>query len=130
MRKVVCLGVWDMFHAGHLRLIQRAAALGELTVCVVADAAVTRQKGHGRPVVTESDRLAIVSAMRDVRRAIIVPDFEITQQMIDQHDTVVVGEDQSHVRNINAIPSHKKVMLTRTDGVSTSQIVQRLQEKK
>jgi cytidyltransferase-like protein len=58
--KVFCIGVFDLFHFGHLRLIERAAALGELHVAVVADAAIRVTKGDDRPIIPQEQRLAIV----------------------------------------------------------------------
>jgi choline-phosphate cytidylyltransferase len=125
-KRVVCIGVWDLFHFGHLRLIQRAASLGDLSVAVVADAAIKVQKGEDRPIIPQWERLAIVSALRPVVRAFLVPAFAVTQEMVDEHDVVVIGEDQRHIRDKHLVPTEKLHLLTRSPGVSTSEIVAKI----
>ena len=45
-------GCFDLLHAGHLHLLESAAALGDLLVVGVnADESVRELKGPGRPVV-------------------------------------------------------------------------------
>jgi cytidyltransferase-like protein len=124
--KVFCIGVFDLFHFGHLRLIERAAALGELHVAVVADAAIRVTKGDDRPIIPQEQRLAIVQAIRGVTRSFLVPEFAITEEMVRDHDIIVIGEDQNHVLNQNLIPAAKLHRLPRSQGVSTSDIVRRI----
>ena len=65
-------GCFDIVHAGHIRYLTEAAALGDLLVVGVnADATVRRLKGDGRPVRTEDDRTAVVAALGMVDGAFI-----------------------------------------------------------
>jgi len=60
-------GVFDLFHVGHLRLLQAARALGgALVVGVNADESARRLKGRGRPLVPQFARAAIVAGVRGV----------------------------------------------------------------
>ena len=53
-RTVITFGTFDVFHVGHLRVIERAAALGDrLVVGVSADALNLRKKGR-EPVFSEA----------------------------------------------------------------------------
>ena len=62
-RTVITFGTFDVFHVGHLRVIERAAALGDrLVVGVSADALNLRKKGR-EPVFSQAERLAIVAAL-------------------------------------------------------------------
>jgi rfaE bifunctional protein nucleotidyltransferase chain/domain len=67
-RKVVFAnGCFDLIHAGHVRYLEAAAALGDvLIVAVNGDASVTALKGHGRPLQPESDRAEILASMECV----------------------------------------------------------------
>ena len=59
-------GVYDLFHVGHLNLLRRARlACDHLIAGVLADATALEQKGK-LPVVSESERAAIVRACRYV----------------------------------------------------------------
>jgi D-beta-D-heptose 7-phosphate kinase/D-beta-D-heptose 1-phosphate adenosyltransferase len=71
-RIVFTNGVFDILHAGHVQLLRRARALGDiLVVGLNSDASTRRLKGPTRPVNRESDRLALVSALDAVDYAIL-----------------------------------------------------------
>jgi D-beta-D-heptose 7-phosphate kinase / D-beta-D-heptose 1-phosphate adenosyltransferase len=65
---VVCAGgCFDILHAGHVRMLEAARALGDcLVVCLNSDESVRRLKGPGRPVVSEPDRVAVLQALECV----------------------------------------------------------------
>ncbi len=66
-RLVFTNGVFDLFHLGHLRLLQAARALGgALVVGVNSDDSARRLKGRARPVVSQFARAEIVAGVRGV----------------------------------------------------------------
>lgn len=66
-RVVFTNGAFDLLHAGHLRVLEAAAALGDvLVVAVNDDASVRRLRGRGRPVVPAAERAVLVAALRCV----------------------------------------------------------------
>jgi choline-phosphate cytidylyltransferase len=66
MTTVITFGTFDVFHVGHLRMIERAAALGDrLVVGVSADALNLRKKGR-EPIFSEAERVEIVAALKPV----------------------------------------------------------------
>jgi D-beta-D-heptose 7-phosphate kinase/D-beta-D-heptose 1-phosphate adenosyltransferase len=57
-------GCFDLLHAGHVRALQAARALGDcLIVCLNSDDSVRRLKGPERPLVGERDRAAVLEAL-------------------------------------------------------------------
>ncbi len=65
-------GVFDVLHAGHIELLRRAKALGDILVVAVNSDRVAQQlKGAGRPIIHERDRLALVSALDSVDYALL-----------------------------------------------------------
>jgi rfaE bifunctional protein nucleotidyltransferase chain/domain/rfaE bifunctional protein kinase chain/domain len=57
-------GCFDLLHAGHVRMLQAARALGDcLIVCLNSDASVRRLKGPDRPLVAEDDRAAVLEGL-------------------------------------------------------------------
>jgi D-beta-D-heptose 7-phosphate kinase/D-beta-D-heptose 1-phosphate adenosyltransferase len=67
LRVVFTNGVFDVLHRGHLDLLVRAKACGDvLVVGLNSDASVRRLKGEGRPVNSQSDRTALLAALRPV----------------------------------------------------------------
>lgn len=76
MTTVLCCGVFDVLHAGHVHLLRQAAGLGDvLVVGINGDAsAAVLGKGPGRPHNTAEDRAAVLLALRMVDRVIIFND--------------------------------------------------------
>ena len=71
MKRVLIFGCFDLFHAGHIDLFERAANLGSLIVAVGDDARVRSLKGEGRPIIPQAERLAVVKACKYVDKAFI-----------------------------------------------------------
>lgn len=62
---VLCHGVFDLFHVGHLNHINQAKKLGDiLIVSVTSDKFVN--KGPGRPYFNLNQRMALLSGIKDV----------------------------------------------------------------
>ncbi len=60
-------GCFDILHAGHIRYLTAAEAMGDfLVVGLNSDASVRRLKGEGRPIVSEADRAEVLDALRAV----------------------------------------------------------------
>jgi D-beta-D-heptose 7-phosphate kinase/D-beta-D-heptose 1-phosphate adenosyltransferase len=60
-------GCFDLLHAGHLHLLQRARALGDvLVVAVNDDVSVRRLKGSGRPLVPAMERAEMLASLQFV----------------------------------------------------------------
>ncbi len=63
-RIVFANGCFDILHAGHVRYLAGAKALGDLLVVGVnSDRQVTALKGPGRPLMPEADRAEIVASL-------------------------------------------------------------------
>lgn len=57
-------GCFDLLHAGHVRTLTAARALGDvLIVCINSDESVRRLKGPGRPLVEAAGRAAVLAAL-------------------------------------------------------------------
>ena len=68
------MGVFDLFHVGHLRLIQRASACCRyLRVGVLSDELVEKYKSR-RPVIPLDERMEILSAIRGVDEVVPITD--------------------------------------------------------
>ena len=76
-RIVFTNGCFDLLHPGHIHLLHESRALGErLVVGLNTDASVRRLKGPTRPIVSEEDRAAVLSALTCVD--LVVPFREDT----------------------------------------------------
>jgi len=60
-------GCFDVLHAGHVRYLAGARALGDLLVVGInSDSQVSLLKGPGRPILNERERAEIVAALEPV----------------------------------------------------------------
>ena len=88
---VLANGVFDILHYGHLRHLYAARRLGDwLVVAVTKDAFVN--KGPGRPVFPEYERLEMVDALYVVDKAILVESAEEALVRV-RPDIFVKGSD-------------------------------------
>ena len=69
MRIVLAVGCWDLLHLGHIYHLEAASRMGRLFVGVTRDAHVN--KGPGRPVFNQNERLHCLRAIRCVRQAFL-----------------------------------------------------------
>jgi D-beta-D-heptose 7-phosphate kinase/D-beta-D-heptose 1-phosphate adenosyltransferase len=66
-RVVFTNGVFDLLHVGHLELLEKARAQGDvLVVGVNSDASVRRLKGDGRPIVPLRERMEMLAGLKPV----------------------------------------------------------------
>lgn len=89
MQKLVLAGgCFDLFHIGHMRYLQAAAKMGEVVVGVTRNAHVN--KGPGKPLYDEKDRLELILGIKYVKDAILV-DSSYEALNIVQPDIFVKG---------------------------------------
>jgi rfaE bifunctional protein nucleotidyltransferase chain/domain len=72
-------GCFDLLHAGHVRYLAAARALGDaLAVGINGDESVGSLKGAGRPINREADRAEVVAALGSVDYVTIFPEVRTT----------------------------------------------------
>ena len=78
-RKVVLAnGCFDILHVGHVRYLEAARALGDvLVVAVNSDRSVRSIKDPGRPILDETERVALISALRCVDHVILFDEPDV-----------------------------------------------------
>lgn len=65
-------GCFDILHPGHIALLEQAKKLGtKLIVGINSDESVKRIKGNSRPIVSEKNRVEVLSALRCVDEVVI-----------------------------------------------------------
>ena len=80
-RKVVLAnGCFDILHVGHLRYLEGARALGDvLLVAINSDVSVRRIKDPGRPLLTQDERVSLVSAIRFVDYVVLFDEPDVSR---------------------------------------------------
>jgi rfaE bifunctional protein nucleotidyltransferase chain/domain len=69
---VLANGCFDILHVGHVRYLEGARKLGDvLVVAINSDRSVRNIKGPERPILNESERAILVSALRCVDYVVV-----------------------------------------------------------
>ncbi len=126
MKKVITYGTFDLLHHGHIRLLERAKALGDYLIVGVSTDEFNLTKGK---VCTYSyeERVYIIKAIRYVDE--VIPETNWQQKVgdIKYHniDTFVIGDDWSG--EFDFLSDYCEVLyLPRTIGISTTETKEKL----
>ncbi|MDP9142744.1 MAG: adenylyltransferase/cytidyltransferase family protein [Pseudomonadota bacterium] len=127
MTRIITFGTFDIFHVGHLNLLERCRALGDfLTVGVSTDELNASKKGR-QPVYSLDERCRILRALRVVDEVFIEASLEAKRDYIIEHraDVLVMGDDWAG-RFDFLQPVCKVVYLPRTPSISTSATIEKI----
>jgi len=126
-RTVITFGTFDVLHVGHIRVLKRAAELGDrLVVGVSADELNIAKKGRA-PVFTQQERLEIVGSLKMVDEVFVEESLEKKRDYIVEHgaDVLVMGDDWAGkfdwVSDVCEV-----VYLPRTPSVSTTGLIEHI----
>ena len=126
-RRVITFGTFDVFHVGHLRILERARALGgHLSVGVSTDALNYRKKG-AYPVFPQEQRARIIAALKVVDRVFLEESLEEKRKYIlaERAELLVMGDDWSgkfdELRDLCEV-----VYLPRTPAISTTAVIEKI----
>jgi rfaE bifunctional protein nucleotidyltransferase chain/domain len=122
-------GCFDILHMGHIRYLKAAKGHGDiLVVGVNSDTSVRQIKGPRRPVVPETERAEVLTALASVDFVTIFeePDPLMTIRAI-MPDVLIKGadwaEDAIVGRDVVEATGGRVVRIPLTEGVSTSRII-------
>lgn len=123
MKTVITYGTFDLLHEGHIRLLERAKALGDYLIVGIASDAFDKERGKINVIQSLTERISAVKAT-GLANKIIVEEYE--GQKIDDIkrynvDIFTVGSDWTgkfdYLRDYCEV-----VYLDRTEGISSSKI--------
>lgn len=126
-------GVFDVLHAGHVRYLEQARALGDMLIVGINSDASVRKLGKGpdRPINPEADRIAVIEALRFVDGAVL---FEETTP----NEIIAALKPEIHVKGGDYDPDSmpetsivrsyggKVVILPLLEGRSSTAVIRRL----
>jgi len=124
---VITFGTFDVFHVGHVRVLNRSAALGDRLVVGVSSDKLNFVKKGRQTVFSQEERLEIVANVKAVDEVFIEESLEQKRDYVLQHraDILVMGDDWSgkfdHLNDVCQV-----VYLPRTPSVSTTAIIEHI----
>jgi choline-phosphate cytidylyltransferase len=131
MIKVITYGTYDLLHYGHVRLLERAKALGDYLIVGITTDDFDKSRGKINVQQSLTERIETIRAL-GIADEIIVEEYE--GQKIDDIrrmgvDIFTVGSDW--IGKLDYLNEFCKVVyLPRTEGVSSSEIRQEQQKLK
>lgn len=130
MKRVLTYGTFDLLHYGHIRLLKRAAAIGDYLVVAASTDEFNAEKGKVafHPYSTRKEML---EAIRYVD--LVIPESSWEQKINDVKeyhiDVVVMGGDWEGSDRFEYLKEFCEVVyLDRTEGVSTTDIKENLKK--
>ncbi len=127
--RVITFGTFDLLHVGHVRIIQRAAELGDHLIVGVSSDALNFSKKAKLPVYNEADRMEIVRALKGVDEVFLEESLELKREYIvaAKADILVMGDDWAGKFDWCGDVC-KVVYLPRTPEISTTEIKRQVRE--
>ena len=122
-------GTFDMFHIGHLNLLNNAKKHCDHLIVGVNTAKLVEKYKNKVPVVCEQERLAIVENMKAVDRAVLAETLDKMDALEKYHfDAIFIGDDwKGSARWAETEKELKKqnvdvVFLPHTEGISSTML--------
>jgi rfaE bifunctional protein nucleotidyltransferase chain/domain len=128
-------GCFDLLHPGHIRSLQAAKRLGDvLVVGLNSDDSVRQLKGSDRPVLSELERMEVLSALECVDYVLVFPELRPDAALLRLKPDV-------HCKGAEYAPPHGKPIpematvssyggciefLPYISGISTTEIIRRI----
>ncbi|WP_214729631.1 glycerol-3-phosphate cytidylyltransferase [Exiguobacterium sp. s168] len=128
MKKVITYGTFDLLHWGHINILRRAKEMGDYLVVAISTDEFNRLK-HKEAYHNYENRKMILEAIRYVDEVIPENEWEQKIQDVQNHgiDLFVMGDDWEG--EFDFLKDYCEVVyLSRTEGISTSQIKNELSE--
>lgn len=132
-------GVFDLLHVGHLNLLERCKAMCERLIVGVCDDAYVHDIKHKEPVISATDRVRMLKALKVVDDAQLVSIQETDDKLLAQirfgFDVLFSGDDwKGSERYLKTEMDFAKLgiaveYLPYTNGVSTSLLKDNLKGK-
>jgi glycerol-3-phosphate cytidylyltransferase len=125
MKTVITFGTFDVFHVGHINILQRAAALGDTLIVGVSTDKLNYSKKGRYPIYPEHDRMKIINSLRYVN--LCFPEDSLEEKLnyikMFKADILVMGDDwQGKFDHLKS--ECEVVYLERTPSVSTTEIIE------
>lgn len=122
-RRAITFGTFDLLHVGHVRILQRAAALADELVVGVSSDDFSKSKKGKVPVYPEGERMEIIKALRCVDEVFLEESFEEKPNYIRRWhaDCLVMGDDWAGKFD-GLVAGCETLYLPRTEAISTTGI--------
>lgn len=125
MSRVITFGTFDVFHVGHINILERAAKYGDELIVGVSSDELNFNKKQRYPIYSQSDRMRIISSLKFVHAVFLEESLELKIEYIKKYNAsvLVMGDDWAG-RFDWVKPECDVVYLPRTPSISTTEIIE------
>ena len=130
MVKVITFGTFDLFHIGHVNILERAKSLGDILVVGVSSDLLNYNKKQRTPIYRFNERRRILETNIYVDQVFMEESLEKKRDYILHHgaDILVMGDDWAgkfdEFSDICQV-----VYLSRTDGISSTGVIEKVSKQ-
>jgi len=125
MKTVITFGTFDVFHVGHINILQRASSYGDTLLVGISTDKLNFSKKGRNPIYSEQDRMKIINSLRYVNLCFREHSLEEKANYIKKYnaDILVMGDDwQGKFDHLKKFC--KVIYLPRTPSVSTTELIE------
>jgi glycerol-3-phosphate cytidylyltransferase len=125
--RVITFGTFDLFHVGHLNILERSRERGSCLIVGVSSDELNASKKGFRPLFPLQDRMRILASLRCVDEVFVEHSLQDKPRYILEHraDVLVMGDDWrgkfDFLSDLCAVE-----YLPRTPDISTTLLKQRV----
>jgi len=125
-------GTWDLFHSGHLNVLKKSKALGDILIVGVSTNKLIKQYKEANPILNYNQRVAIVKELKCVDKVVKQTNIFDTDQFKKlKADIFVVGDDwkgkEDTVPGLKWLKDNKYLRyVPYTKGLSSSMIKEKI----
>jgi len=135
MYTIITFGTFDLFHIGHLNILERAAKLGDRLVVGVSSDQLNINKKQRLPIYSCEERMRIIKSLKCVDEVFCEESLEDKPEYCKKYnaDLMVIGDDWKDKKNDKGITFDEQLndicnvkYLERTPSISTTQIIEKI----
>ncbi|WP_037457683.1 adenylyltransferase/cytidyltransferase family protein [Shewanella sp. HN-41] len=123
--RVITFGTFDVFHVGHVNILEKCSQLGSELIVGVSSDALNFKKKNRYPVYDEYSRLKIIKSLKFVNEVFIEESLEQKRHYINYYraNILAMGDDWEgrfdDLRDICEV-----TYFPRTPSISTTEIIE------
>ena len=125
MKRIITFGTFDLFHIGHLNILERAKEYGDYLIVGISSDQLNFTKKQKYPVCSKEHRIRIISALKCVDEVFVEESLELKASYIKKYnaDVLLMGNDWvgkfDHFKSICNV-----IYLDRTPSISTTELIE------
>jgi glycerol-3-phosphate cytidylyltransferase len=126
-RTVITFGTFDVFHVGHIRILNRARALGDRLVVGVSSDALNISKKGRPPVFSQDERIEIVSNLKAVDEVFVEESLDLKRDYVVRFEANVLAMGDDWKGRFDFVSDLCEVVyFPRTPSVSTTALIEHI----